>query len=558
MSFVQFVRSKGRIIISGPGMERVGGRLLGVPGARRARNKHNVITIPISSISVWRAWNTCKKNDIQTDMSEDVKSIFSEVQGLKDAAKIKKADGQSDGGHVPCIPGIRLPLWDHQSTAIRFLQSAKHGYLAMDMGTGKTIAALGYYATAGFGKCLVVCPKSVIEVWEEEIKTSFDWPNIEVLALKDGNSKEKAEAIKRAVALTGVTKKDLVVVINYESARIRTIEEILIGQRWDCIIADEAHKIKSASSATSKLFSKLSVQGDIRVCLSGTPLPNSKLDVYGQYRFLDPGIFGTNSAVFKARYALMGGYENREVIGWQNQDEYNRLINCRMYRVSIDDVISLPEPVTKHVYCEMGPKATRVYKDLKEEFAAYLESGEVTVNNTLAKLMKFRQLASGFIINDDGEVVELDVNKIEALEEVMEEIPPGEKVVIFCDFKRDIEAIRRSCENRGLEVGIVSGDQKDTERGKFPPGKDVLICQAQAGGLGLNLVASRYCIFYSVSYNLADYLQARARVYRGGQDRTVVYTHIVCNNGIDKRVYQALRTKQDAVELVMDFVKHGG
>ena len=194
----------------------------------------------------------------------------------------------SSGQGIPFARGLDAPL------------------LAMAMGTGKSKTAIDLCQNSGGKRFLILCPKSVVRVWPGEIQrhSAVSW-NPEVLALDNGGVKRRAgEAQKRLESQDG---RPVVVVLNYESAWREPMASLLLGVMWDAVIYDESHRIKAPQGKASKFCASLFRHSKKRIALTGTPLPHSPLDAYGQFRALDPGIFGNSFVAFRARYAVMGG-----------------------------------------------------------------------------------------------------------------------------------------------------------------------------------------------------------------------------------------------------------
>ena len=139
------------------------------------------------------------------------------------------------------------------------------------------------------------------------------------------------------------------------------MEEALIAWRPDMIICDESQRIKTPGARQSKAMARLGTIARYRMILTGTPVSQGPLDFYSQYRFLDRNIFGTSYYAFRARYALMGGYENRQVIGYQNLDDLVQKAHTVAFRCRKEDCLDLPEQVDQVMYCELEKDARRVY-----------------------------------------------------------------------------------------------------------------------------------------------------------------------------------------------------
>lgn len=516
--------------------------------------------MPASPITALRIKTLARQADIPiiqadqgfNELLDEMREILSRER-FKDPSVNINARGISDDNWL-----TQTVPWAHQRTAALFCERMRAAYLAMEMGTGKTLVIINEVLQEienGYYKFLILCPKSVLDVWQAEFARHASGYRVPVVVLKSGTNKQKFHQILDTESQYWRNKKAAVIVVNYESAWRDKIGDALMSQRWRMVICDEAHKIKSPSGKASRFCARLSGQSDVRRCLSGTPLPNNQLDAYGQWRFLDLGYFGANFAAFRARYCEMGGYQGHEIVGWRNQREFRRLLDFITFRVD-KSVLDLPPETHVQRTCELDKNARKIYQQIEEEFRADLGSGEeMTLTNVLKRINKLQQLSSGFIINDDGNTINLHYEKSKLLSEFLESIDPTEKVVVFCRFVRDIAEVKRVAEVFGRRYGELSGSRNDLRGGSLDDSIDILGAQLQAGGIGVNLTAARYCVMYSVGYQLADYLQALARVHRGGQDRPVTYIHLIAEGTIDEQVHRALAQKKEVVDEILAYIK---
>ena len=132
-------------------------------------------------------------------------------------------------------------------------------------------------------------------------------------------------------------------VINYESTWREGVFEALLDWDADMVIADESQRIKSHDAQQSRAMHQLGDKARYKLILSGTPVQNDAIDLYSQYRFLDPSVFGTNYYQFRNRYAIMGGFERRQIIGYRDMDELIRKEHSIAYRVTKEEALDLPE-----------------------------------------------------------------------------------------------------------------------------------------------------------------------------------------------------------------------
>lgn len=454
------------------------------------------------------------------------------------------------------VKPISTPPWQHQREAFLFSKNKKGCLLGMDMGTGKTLVAICH--TVRSNRTLVVCPKSVIPTWENEIRKHVRKSHQPtVLLLNKGNSKQKAENLNQQIRVSIAKSQPLVAVINYESVWREPIAKVTRLYSWDLIIADESHRIKSPAGVASRFMSRLGKNADIRLGLTGTPMPHSFADIYAQYRFLDPSIFGYSYAKFKKRYAQMGGYENRQIKGIKNKKEFQRKFNSIAFQVSSDDVLDLPDRQHIERTFWLSESAAEIYSNLEKRFYTQVKEGQLTVMNALSKLLRLQQLTGGHLPDDDGQIHEVDSGKKELLKDILEDFPPDEPIVVFARFKADINSIISAAKDSGRKVGELSGRADDLE--KFKDRKvHVLATQIRSGGVGVDLSRARYCIFYSLGFSLGDYEQALKRVHRPGQTRKVFYIHLISENTVDRKVYHALAKRKQVVEEILKGGENNG
>ena len=169
--------------------------------------------------------------------------------------------------------------------------------------------------------------------------------------------------------LAEVTGRPLVIIINYDSLWRSPFADWAEKQQWDLIIADESHRLKAPGGKASLAFKRLRAHARARLALTGTPLPHSPLDAYAQFRFLNHAIFGPSFAAFRQKYAVMGGFQRKQVTGFQHLDELEALMKTITYRVS-KDVLDLPPETHVTYHCELSAEALRVYRDLEDDFVA--------------------------------------------------------------------------------------------------------------------------------------------------------------------------------------------
>ena len=323
--------------------------------------------------------------------------------------------------------------WAHQTKALEFIRNKPGAMLALEMGTGKTKVAIDHMEQLDARRTLVLAPLSVVNhVWPGEIRRhSHRQATIIPLGDQHANVRSKLTKAAEGLALATARKGPAIVVVNYESAYREPLGKWLKQQRWDLLIMDESHRLKSPSGQISRWVSQVADRSVRRLALTGTPMPHSPMDIYAQYRAVDKTAFGVSYQEFKNRYAefeIVGakavknkyGTGNRvvhKVSGYKNLDELNERFYQLAFRVTAAETLDLPGVIETYTHVNLSPKARRLYDEMALEFQAELDSGQiVTAPNALTRMMRFQQLTSGFAVTSEGKTVDVDDAKAQGAE----------------------------------------------------------------------------------------------------------------------------------------------
>jgi len=439
--------------------------------------------------------------------------------------------------------------WKHQELALTHAMKRPAAMLAMDMGTGKSKVAVDVCVNAESKKILVVSPLTAVGVWRREFRTHSD--AFVVRTFEKGANLKRAREAEAFLKLCKTKGEACVIVINHESVWRPSFGKFVMSQTWDMVIVDESHRSKDPRGRLSNFLYKIRAQTKRRLCLTGTPMPHSPLDVFSQYRFLDPMVYGFSYWKFKHTYAEMGGFQGKQVVKYINQGELHDKFYSLAFRVG-KEVLDLPGERTSARYFELGRDARRIYDELESSFYTAVDEGEVTAANALVQLLRLQQLTSGFVKNDDDKIVQVDDNKRKALRDVLEDATYP--AVVFCRFRHDLEIVRQVGEEMGWRVGEISGRTHDlTEDAKMPDNIDLMAVQIQSGGVGIDLTRAAFAIDYSVGFSLGDYLQSRARIHRPGQLNDVAFVSLQAEDTIDIVLYKALAARHRVVEDILQW-----
>lgn len=417
------------------------------------------------------------------------------------------------------------------------------------------------YAAGKIERLLVVAPTSVVAVWPKELQEYAEFKYTCRTLLGD-----KTSRLKQLSDLEKFPFKALkVAVINYESTWRDGIFEALQEFDADMIIADESQRIKTHDAAQSKAMHQLGDQARYKLILSGTPVQNNAIDIYSQYRFLDPTVFGKNFYQFRNRYAIMGGFNRRQIVGYKDMDDLIRREHSIAFRITKEEAIDLPEQTFEVRHIQMDKKLTDLYQRIKRDSYAEIETGgQITATTVLTKLLRLQQLAGGFLVTDDAAKPQLvSTAKLEALSDIVQDyvVDGGKKLVIFARFVPEVKAIidlmKKVLPDRKKAVSIY-GEIKKEDRGAIvqqfqtDPDTVVFVGQIDTAGTGVTLTAADTCVYYSKNFNYAAYEQSLSRIHRIGQRNTCTYIDLVMEKTVDEMINRALAKKEDIAKTVVD------
>lgn len=439
------------------------------------------------------------------------------------------------------------------------------GFL-FEMGCGKTLTAIAVigagYQMGYIRRVLVVAPTSVVPVWPKEFESYAAFPFTARTLL--GTKLQRLRELENLVRYPPQYLK--VAVINYESTWREDIFKALLGYDADLIICDESQRIKTHNAAQSKALHLLGDHARYKMILSGTPVQNEAVDIFSQYRFLNPSVFGNNYYSFRARYCVMGGFNGKQIVQYKNLNELIRKEHSIAFRVTKDEALDLPEQTFENRIVPLGVKERSLYDRLRRDSFAELEDGgTITAATVLTKLLRLQQFTGGFLTEDDSTRPQLvSRGKLDALEDILRDyvLDGRKKLVVFARFLPEIRAIEELCGavlgKAGKKFVSIYGEIKKEDRGEIvnqfqtDPETMVFVGQIDTAGTGITLTAADTCVYYSLSFNYAAYSQSLSRIHRIGQTNRCTYIHLLADRTVDETILKALAKKEDLAKTVVD------
>lgn len=526
------------------------------------------------------------------------------------------------------------PRMAHQREGlINTIKSGGVHALLFDPGTGKTATTLDYASLlalkspTGEARVLVTAPLAAVDTWVSQAPVWVaEGVNVWAEAL-GGSTQQKAEALaarggnpfrstknrrgdaprshghRRAIDLAirpapgrkapparygpdalGEDHPRLIIVsVNLDAfasrqtlkGSTRTRADLMVEavRRYapDLIVVDESHKIKGASSNTSKALARLTPLCRRRMILTGTVMPHSPLDVFGQWRFLQPNAFGTRMAdgttrpatlgSFRNRYAVMGGWMGKEITGFKNLDEMQEIMARNATVAKKSEVLDLPKLTTVNVRVDLSPAERKAYKAMVDDLAVQVDTDQwASVPNRLAQLMRLRQITSGYLPDDQGRIQQLGSSKVDTIRSIVQDTLLGEiRVVVFSHFTDEIKAIAQALTVKGNEVMVISGETPAAERlairrrfgDRGVTDRLILIAQVKTLSLSVNeLVTASHAVFGSLSWQRDDYVQAVDRLNRTGQTKPITIWRALAPGTVDEIIIESIE-KRTSLETAM-------
>ncbi len=461
---------------------------------------------------------------------------------------------------APELPVRGITPFEHQRVAVsKALHLDGPFGLFHEQGCGKTATAISLIGLLsereGIDRVLVVCPKTVIPVWGEEIRSVADYDAHVVEVSATGVKRQRM--LDHLDAVEGLT----ICVINYEAIGRSTPVEVALSN-WgpQLIVCDEAHRIANPSTRQSRALGRLGDEARYRIAATGTPSANLPIDVFGVMKWLDSSVLGTSLTAFKSRYAiereLPGG--GRMVVGMRHElmPELSEKVASISHRVTKEDALDLPERMfADPIMVDFEPQARRLYDDLQRDAIAYANEDAVVAAHVLTRSLRLQQITGGFLpFEGDESVRQVSCAKLNALREYFEDL--SVKAIVFARFTAEVQAIERIATAQGLSPVVIDGSTKhrgDVVR-RLQEDDDcrVFIGQIRAACEGVTLTAATETVYYSTGYSLIEWSQSLDRNHRPGQHHPVMVRRFHVRDSIDELVDRSLTEKVDLARVLMD------
>lgn len=460
---------------------------------------------------------------------------------------------------------MRLSLWEAQKPlcykfkeTLRVFKSALN---LSNMGTGKTIMTLKIISDMMFlrqiDRCFIIVRNANMLNWYEEIHRYDDFKSYPVLKFDKRITPNKTHMV--------IDHK--IIIIGYEMFRSRfeKLSEIGVFTPNTYIVCDEVSKlsgihyrknvcyrghVRSDVGSQIALIIKnlIKITGCYFTGLTGTPISSKPLDAYNLIDIFYRGNY-MNFFEFRAMFCTLAGSGRKKfIVGFKNLETLKNLIESISGRITLDDLIEMPEMIRKKRVIEITGFHNKLYNAYKKQGFVYVDEQLISAKNSASHFQNAMQLSSdpGIITGKWSKL------KYKVLLEDLREIG-NDKVIIACHYVKTTETLSQWLKQEGYKVVTLYGATKDREQAEknFRGEGQLLVGNSESIGYGLNLQFCKYIINYETTSSPRTYEQLKCRIYRAGQKNTTMMIDYIIDCNISWKIYNALQKGIDLQEQII-------
>ena len=425
--------------------------------------------------------------------------------------------------------------------------------LYLDMGLGKTVitlTAINELKRYRFRirKALIIAPKKVAEAtWQTEAQKWDHLRDLRVVTILGTAKQRKAAALSAGD----------VYVINRDN--VAWLAEFL-GNSWpfDMVVIDESTSFKNRQAKRFKALTWIRPHVRRLVELTGTPAPNSLMDLWAQIYLMDGGErLGKYITHYRERYFEPDKRNAQQIFSWKPkpfaEDAIREKISDICVTMKAEDYITLPDIVYDDVPVALDEKSRAVYDKMERDMLLEIADHDIDAATAAVLSGKLLQLCNGAVYDDRGDVVLIHDCKIEAFLELIEALQ-GQPVLVFYQFRHDLSRLEAALTGKGLSVRRLDG--KDAAAAWNERRVDVLLAHPASAAYGLNLQeGGNHVVWFGLNWSLELYSQANARLHRQGQSQKVIVHHLITQGSRDEDVIAALHDKEATQDRLIESLK---
>lgn len=529
-------------------------------------------------------WSTPATKVVAKYLNSHYKPDEFEPTALAKMLELKNSVRPQEGHGFPAWFKFKEPPFEKQMVALNKAWPHDEFAFFMDMGTGKTFTVINMAAArAMMGQIhafLVIAPSSAKPIWPDEIEKFMPIPfDLHV------HEPTKREYNKSMTWVEKESDRIKVLVVSVEALSQGNAIDVCMHftTKYKTMVAvDESSSIKTPprkrgqKSRTTRCWD-IAGEAAYRAIMTGTEITQGIEDLYAQFRFLDWKIIGLrNFTAFKSQYCRMGGFQGKKIVGYQNVDQLMELIAPQTFQCKITECQDMPEQIYETRKCALNDVQKRLLKELGDPYEMRTAIGdmELEVDTVLERMTRYQQIVGGHFPWEDEEWEDVDGeltkhkkyryepipgpnHKMEALKQIIDELPPDRKVVIYAAWQPEQNMIIDYLGRERAAFYCKRKDHKSTEylreeTRRFQNDDD---CQFMVSGRGgyraVTWTRGDIVIYYSSTFSYDEREQSERRTWRTGRKNHVLYIDLVSDHHIDSDMRKAVKRKKD----VADFVK---
>ncbi|EOV1115890.1 SNF2-related protein [Listeria monocytogenes] len=437
---------------------------------------------------------------------------------------------------------------EYQQYSIDFIKEHKIAALLLEMGLGKTVTTLTAIKDLMFDdfsvkKVLIVAPLRVTQsTWPNEIEK---WDHLKGLTYSVvlGTPKQRKEALWKKADLYLINRENLDWLITKSG----------FDFDFDMVVLDELSSFKNYKAKRFTSLMQVRHKVDRIVGLTGTPSSNGLMDLFAEFKVLDMGErLEYYISRYRDKYFLPDKRNGLQIYSWKprenaKQEIYDKISDITISMKSVD-FLDMPELVINEVPVSLGTIEKQKYDKFKADLVLQLKDADIDAANAAVLSNKLLQMANGAIYDEFNVSHQIHDQKLDALEDLIEGAN-GKPILIAYWFQHDLERIKEQFKVRQIKTAT---DIEEWNTGNIP----IAVIHPASAGHGLNLQAGgSTLVWFGLTWSLELYQQTNARLWRQGQNDTVVIHHIIAKDTIDEDVMLALKLKDKTQASLIDAVK---
>ncbi len=474
---------------------------------------------------------------------------------------------------------------EHQDKMLDLSYGLKASAWFAKMGTGKTFAAIHLAMARWRGgeidALVIICPSTLRRTWLKEFAKY-------ATSLYDFKIHETSGRWYAEFCADRPTDTLQVLAVSVEGLGVSTslydsVCAFFANGKRIMIICDESSRIKNPEAIRTKRVIELGAVAQYRLILNGTPIALGVQDLWSQFEFLDPNIIGLGDYwAYRTRYLVMGGYENRQIVGVQHMDELMNLLipyTCEVGK----DVLNLPPKIPTERYIQITPEQKRLLRLIVRGADSDPNAPQIKVENSLEKILRCRQVVGGWLPRAKTRTIQIDGidtlvtdtileplkdnPKLDSLLELIDDNRAGTKFIIWSTFTHEITAIATQLQQLYGPDAVacyfggtaMEGRSAIEDRYCNDPTLRFFIGNPSAAGLGLTLISGEndLMVYYSGTNAYIDRAQSEDRAHRIGQKNSVTIVDLIAERTVDEAIIASIREKMDIETYILQRIKAG-